>query len=133
MIRETRNMDIVNSILTIPEIWKDIAPEGIDAFDMPYDSDFLYYMANDSDGVIIFHPYRDGLKIHPNFIPDRRGKAAYRAIDESIQSVFERGVTSVYAEINRNLKHVIRCAKALGFSLLESGERDLLVRYKLDA
>lgn len=129
MITLTQDMDRVNSILH--KVWDEIA-DG-EPFDVPSILGVAYYLVNDGDGVICFHPFRDGLKIHPTILPEKRGKLAYQAIEESIQQAFEHGWITIYAEIPTRLKHVIRCAKTLGFNLLESGERDLLVRRKLDS
>lgn len=128
MITETRDMATVNEILRHPDIWKHITPEGIEPFDTPYFAHYIYHLVNDGDGVIIFHEFRDGLKIHPAILPSKRGKMAYQAVEDSIQIMFRRGVSNIYCEIEPKLKHVIRFAKALGFKLLESGDRDLLVR-----
>lgn len=129
MITLTQDMEMVNSILH--KVWTEIA-EG-EPFDVPPIFGVAYYLVNDGDGVICFHPFRDGLKIHPTILPEKRGKLAYQAIEESIQQAFEHGWTSIYAEIPTRLKHVIRFAKDLGFNLLESGERDLFVRRRLDS
>lgn len=132
MITQTYNMDIVNSILSHPDIWKDIAPD-VEPFEVAYMPYVLYFVMNDGDGVILFHRFRDSIKIHPNVLPDKRGKAAYNAIDEACQEMFSRGYDCIYAEIDRKLVHVIRCAKVLGFNLLESNQRDLFVRRNLDS
>ena len=132
MISNTRNMDLVNSILCMPEIWKDIAPEGVEYFDSPYMPELIYHLVNECDGVIIYHGFRDGLKIHPNIIKAKRGKDTFRAIEQSIQMVL-KDCNVVYAEIDRELRHVTWLARQLKFSLLERGSRDLYVRRKLDA
>ena len=129
MIRLTHDMDVVNSILH--KVWGEI-DEG-DPFDVPSLLGVAYYVVNEGDGIICFHPFRDGLKIHPNILPEKRGKLAYEAIEESIQRAFDHGWLTIYAEIPARLKHVLRCAKDLGFNLLESGERDLFVRRRLDS
>ncbi len=131
-VSETRNMDLVTSILWTPTIWENIAPDGVERFPVPYDDDCTYYLVNETDGVIIFHPFRDGLKIHPNIVPEKRGKVAYRAIEKAIRAVFEAGYDSVYAEVDNHLMHVIWCAKALGFKTLQKGNRELMVRRNLD-
>ena len=133
MITRTFNMVMVNSILTHPDIWKHIAPIGVDPFDSPYKPDVLYYLVNDGDGIITFHKYRDGIKIHPNILPSKRGKQAYIAIEESIKLMFDTGWHSIYAEIDPRLRHVTMAARHLGFRLLESGDRDLFVRRKLNS
>ena len=132
MITETNNMDIVNSILSHPDIWPEISPD-IPPFDVAYMPDVLYFLMNEADGVVIFHSFRDSVKIHPNVLPKYRGKAAYEAVNEAIEEMFSRGYPCIYAEIDRKLTHVIRFAKALGFNLLESNDRDLLVRRNLDS
>ena len=133
MIRQTFDMDAINSILHHPDIWKDIAPDGCEPFDTPYCPDILYYLVNDGDGVITVHPFRDSCKVHPNFPMNRRGKVAYDAVEEVCQKLFDLGYPSIYAEIDRKLRHVTLFARQLGFRLLESGNRDLFIRRNLDS
>ncbi|MCH8134755.1 MAG: hypothetical protein IIB77_02105 [Proteobacteria bacterium] len=133
MISLTTNMDAVNAILQHPDIWPDIAG-GIAPFDTPFLPHVLYFLVNDGDGVITFHDYRDGLKIHPNILPSKRGKLAYDAVEEAVQTVFSRGCPCVYAEIPRLLRNVTLFARQLGFNLLETGKAvDLFVRRNLDS
>lgn len=131
MISQTTNMDLVNSILQTPDIWRAISPAGVEPFDSEYMSDCLYFVVNEADGVIIYHEYRDGLKIHPNIIPSRRGKKAFAAIEQSIQWVFDYNCRHIYAEIDPKLKHITWLARQLDFVLLERNDRDLFVRRKL--
>ena len=130
MITQTQNMDLVNSILRHKDIWSDIS-DGMPAFDTPYVPGVIYFLVNETDGVILFHPFRDGLKLHPNFPKKYRGKVAYDAIESAIQSVI-KDYQTIYCEIDVELKHIIRCARHLGFNHLESGDRLLLVRRHLD-
>ena len=131
MIRQTFDMDQVNMILTHPDIWKDIAPDSMAPFNVPYVSDVVYFIVNDGDGVIVFHGFRDGLKIHPNILPSKRGRLAYIAVEESIQCMFDKGCACIYAEIDPQLRHVTLFARQLGFRLLESGDRNLFIRRRL--
>lgn len=133
VITLTYNMAIVNSILQHPDIWKDIAPEGVVPFDICAVPGVVHFLVNDGNGVISFQQFRDGVKIHPNIVPSKRGKRAYAAIEESIQLAFESGCPCIYAEIEPRLKHVSMLARKLGFNLLESGERDLFIKRKLDS
>lgn len=133
MIRQVFDMDAVNLVLTHPDIWKDIAPQFAQPFDAPYLPCVLYFLVNDGDGVIMFHPFREGLKIHPNILPSKRGRVAYIAVEESIQAMFEDGCPCIYAEIDRKLRHVALFARQLGFRLLESAGRDLFIRRNLDS
>ena len=105
----------------------------MDPFDSPYKADVLYYIVNDGDGIITFHPFRDGLKIHPSILPSKRGKHAYQAVEEAIKLMFDSGWMHIYAEIDPRLRHVTLFARQLGFKLLESGDRDLFVRRKLNS
>ena len=133
MIRQTYDMEQVNMVLAHPDIWKDIAPDNAAPFDAPYLPHVTYFMVNDSDGVIMFHPFRDGVKIHPNILPSKRGRIAYIAVEEACQSMFNAGHLSIYAEIDPKLRHVTLFARRLGFRLLELGDRDLFIRRKLDS
>lgn len=137
VIEETRDMAFVNSIIGQPDIWACVAPDWEPVFDLPYDPECLYFKANNGEGVIIFHPFLDGLKIHPNFPKKYRGKRANDAIEQSIQTLFSEGVRSIYAEIAVEFVHAIRLAKQLGFKVFTSPEwvtdRQLLVRHRLDS
>ena len=133
MIRQTFDMDQVNMVLTHPDIWKVIAPDFLQPFDTAYLPNVIYLMVNDGDGVIMFHPFRDGLKIHPNILPSKRGRLAYIAVEQSIQKMFDNGYVNIYAEIDPKLRNVIMFARRLGFRLLESGDRDLFIRRRLNS
>ena len=129
MIYQTFDMEAVNAVLTHPDIWEEIG--GGELTELPYVPCCLYFLMD--GGVIIFHPYGDGMKIHANVIPEKRGKHAYDAVEQSIQEMFRRGHRNIYAEIDVNLRHVYRFAKHLGFRLLHRGERDVLIRRRWDA
>ena len=133
MIRQTFDMEQVNMVLAHPAIWKNIAPVNSVPFDAPYLPNVVYFMVNDGDGVIMFHPFRDGMKFHANILPAKRGRIAYIAGEEAIQAMFDAGHISIYAEVDRKLRHVSLYARHLGFRLLESGARDLFIRRRLDS
>lgn len=133
MIRETHDMDTVNSILQHPDIWADIAPRGTLPFDIGFVPGVMHHLVGDGDGVISYHLFRDGVKIHPNILPSKRGKQAYDAVEESIQMVFADAAQIIYCEIDPRLRHVIMFARALGFKWIEGGVREIYVRYKLDS
>lgn len=129
MIYQTYDMEAVNAILGHPAIWDEISTVPI--FDVPYMPECVYFLMD--GGVIIFHPFADGMKIHANILPEKRGKLAYDAVDEACKEMFRRGYHSIYCEIDVRLRHVMRFAKHLGFRLLHRGERDVLVRRRMDA
>jgi len=133
LIQITENMEIVNSIYHHPQIWPDIVPDGVEMFDVPYQPNLLYLLVNECDGVIVLHSFRDGYKIHPNFLPEKRGKTAYEAIDQAVRFMFETGANVIYAEIDPKLRHVTRCAVHNQFLLLERNERHLYARRKLNS
>ncbi len=120
-LAETTDMTLVNPILY--EIWDEVWPDT-DKFDVPYRQECTYFLGG--TGVVIFHPFRDGVKIHPNFI--LRGKRAYEVIEAAVQEMFRRGHNSIYAEIDVNLRHVQHAAAHLGFERLEAGKRILYRR-----
>lgn len=132
MIELTRDMMAVNRILMDENVWPDIAPADVLPFHTTEVLDGLYFLVNDGDGVIIYHPFRDGMKIHPNFLLEKRGALAYKAIQESVQAIFAHGYSSIYAEIDKALRHVRFTAVSLQFTLLEKGSRYLYVRRSLN-
>lgn len=131
VITPTCDMEIINPILR--HIWKDIAPVGVEPFDVPYSKDVTYFLVNDCDGVIVFHRFRDGVKIHPNILPHKRGKSAYNAVEDSIVLMFDNNWPCIYAEIDPKLRHVVMFARQLGFRLLERSDRDLFIRRNLNS
>lgn len=131
MITLTEDMEVVNSILQNAEIWKDIADEGVAPFDIPHKPELLYYLVNKTEGVIIVHTFREGCKIHPNILPDKRGVSAYKAVEEVCQELFALGIPSIYAEIDRQLKHVSLFARHLGFKMIGLRDRGLFIRTNL--
>ncbi len=133
MIRLTYDMDIVNVILQHPDIWKNVAPAGVQPFDIYTLPNIMHFLVNDGDGVIIVHPFRDSCKIHPAILPEKRGKLAYDAVENACQFMFDWGYSSIYAEIDPKLKHVTLFARQMGFKLIESNDRDLFVRRRLDS
>jgi len=132
MIAQTVDMEIVSEILSHPDIWPNIAPPGVEPFAMPYLPGVTYFLVNHTDGLIAFHQFRDGVKIHPNILPEKRGKLAYDAVEESIQVMFSQ-YRNIYAEISKELVHVIRFAKALKFKTIETGDRIIMIRRRLDS
>ena len=131
MITRTFNADLVNSILSDPVIWEAISP--VPYFESPHLPECLYFMVNEGDGVIIAHPFRDSLKLHPNILPKYRGRIGYQAIEDTCQELFAMGYPCIYVEIDRSLRHIALCARQLGFKLLESNERDIFIRRNLDS
>lgn len=107
----------LNQILHHPDIWPEISG-GVEPFYVEPLDDWEYVWCE--GGVIIFHPYRDGMKIHPNFLPDYRGKKAFEEIERTLQKY-----SRVYAEIDKDLRHVNWAARFMGFRLIETGERNL--------
>lgn len=132
MIQLTEDMETINELLHDPDVWPAIAPVGVKPFDFGIVPGVLFYLVNDGDGAIMFHHFRDGWKIHTAFPIAKRGKLAYEAIEQSIQAMFADGWVNIYAEIDRDLRHVRHAAVALGFKLIERGERNLYVRRNLD-
>lgn len=132
MISQTFDMELVNDIFHHPDIWQDIVPAGVSVFDVPYMPGVVYFLVNHTEGVIAFHPFMDGVKIHPNILPINRGKKAYQAVEESIVFMLKEH-RNIYAEISAELKHVIRFAKHLQFKVIDTGDRVLLIRRRMDS
>jgi len=128
MIDLTHDMVAVNRILMDDAVWPDIAPEGAPPVFMKELPEAIYFLVNRGDGVIIYHPFRDGMKIHPNFLLEKRGGTAYKGIQESIEAMFSWGYPILYAEIDRKLRHVRFTAVSLKFKLIEKSDRYLYQR-----
>lgn len=121
------DIDVINSILQHPDIWENIAGD-VEPFDTPFMHEHAYFIIGDNQGLVIYHKFLDGVKIHTNILPEKRHGASYEAINETMQHIFDLGITRIYAEIDDKFPNVIKAAIVNGFSMLSSDERNLFVK-----
>lgn len=122
IIRETKNIEEIKSILCHPEIFNRIKGNhyiDADNFIPPLD-DVLYFGGYDDGifGVSCFHSYRDGLKFHPNVLPSYRLKYGRDFVKLSLSMV----KCKIYIEIPKERKRLFNLAEKLGFDSISNNK-----------
>lgn len=122
IIRETKDIQEIKSVLCHPAIYPrikgDLSLEP-DDFIPPMD-DVLYLGGYDNTifAVTCFHPFRDGLKFHPNVLPEYRLRYARDFARKCLLMV----QCEVYAEVPLEFKKAINFAKKLGFDSIANNK-----------
>ena len=122
IIRETKDVDEIKKILCHPEIFPRIAGDTEitpEEFEPPL-NDVLYLGGYDGDmfAVSCFHSFRDGLKFHPNVLPEYRLRYA-RIFAKQCLSMLK---CTIYAEVPLEFKRAINFAKKLGFDSIANNK-----------
>jgi len=122
IIRETKDIEEIKSILCHPEIFPRISGDcGLTAkkFEPPLEG--VIYLGGYEDGIFAvscFHCFRDGLKFHPNVLPEYRLRYA-RIFAKQCLSMLK---CEVYAEVPLKYKRAINFAKKLGFDSIANNK-----------
>lgn len=115
IVKPTKDIDEIKRILCHPDIFRnicgdyDIKPEEF----IPPMKDVVYLGGYDREifAVSCFHPFKDGLKFHPNVLPKYRLQHAKDFVKQSITMVKCR----LYIEIPKKRKRLFNLAHKLGF------------------
>lgn len=122
IIRETKDIEEIKRVLCHPEIFPRIAGDcGLtpEEFEPPLDAAF--YIGGYEDkifAVSCFHPFRDGLKFHPNVLPKYRLRCARDFARKCLLMV----QCEIYAEVPLEFKRAINFAKKLGFDSIANNK-----------
>ncbi len=115
IIRQTTNQDEIKKILFHPAIYPNIS-EGIEldfnTTDFPTDN--AWYLGGYNDDIFAvscFHSFQDGLKFHPNILPEFRRKYARDFVKRCLDMVKCR----IYIEIPTKRKELFNFARKFGF------------------
>lgn len=119
MIEETKDYELIKSIVTEPRVWATVAEDGHDREAWEPDLSQGWLVAKDEDGEIIglytVHAHNSiTLEIHPFVLPEFRGAEAYQSGKEVLQWIkaktkYQKVVCSIPV-IYRNVKlFAMRC------------------------
>ncbi len=116
IIRETKDTEEIKSILCHKDIFGYIS-EGAEVKPKDYNPplDEIIYIGGYENGKIFalacFHPFKDGLKFHPNVLKSYRLKYGRRFVSYTVNML----KCKLYIEIPRNRKDLFNFATKLGF------------------
>lgn len=116
IIKQTTNQDDIKKILFDPDIYPYVSGGkslDFDEVDFPIDG-YVYLGGYDNESIFAlscFHPFMDGLKFHPNVLPEYRFKYGRDFVKQTAFML----KCPVYAEIPKNRKSLINLATKIGF------------------
>ena len=120
---ETIDVEEIKSVLCHPEIYPCISQDGnptADEYEPPMN---VRYVGGYVDGVImgimIYHPYKDGLKCHVQVLPAFREKYA-KEFGRIVLNFGEAKNAIIYADIPTCYPNVLAFAKGFGFEITGS-------------
>ncbi len=121
IVRETKNIEDIKSVLCHPEIYDCIATDespSIKEFEPPLDNQVYVggYVEGDIMAVMAYHKFRDGLELHIQVLPEFRRKYA---IEFGERALMFRGRKPLYATIPDLYKNVLEYALSFGFEVIE--------------
>ena len=115
----TENRLIIESVLRHPEIYPLISEGAPDDFEIPIVNNlFLAGYKQGLVGIACFHPFMDGMKYHPNVLPEQR-KYAHEFIRRTLESL----IVPIYCEVPERLENL---AKYHGFEEISRDEKILM-------
>lgn len=115
-VRQTTDIDEIKSILCHDDIFNDIS-EGLDVKPEDYEpplADTIYIGGYEKDKIFAlacFHPFRDGLKYHPNVLKSHRQSHGRRFVSYTVTML----KCCIYIEIPETRKDLFNLATKLGF------------------
>ncbi len=127
IIRRTVNQDEIKEILFHPDIYKDIS-EGVELNnDISFPVDSVLYIGGYSNKIFAlscFHSFQDGVKFHPNVLPEFRRMYARDFVKRCLDVV----KCKIYIEIPTRRKELFNFARKFGFVPMSSKDNKMLMR-----
>lgn len=117
--KQTTNIEDIKAVLCDPAIYDTITDDNsplVDDFEPPISDDYTYiagYLDDKIIGVVVYHSYLDGNKVHVQVLPEYRKEYARKFVE---QSLLFKGTLPLYAEIPDLYKNV------LDFAILNHGK-----------
>lgn len=130
IVSKTTDVNEIKSVLCHPDIYPEIS-EGVDLdpedIKIPFEG-WAYVGGYDKEiiGVSCFNCFRDGLKIHPNVLPEYRLKYGRDFVRLCISMVN----CPLYAEIPNHRKRLLNLATKLGFDSIENNSAKTLMKLR---
>lgn len=125
-VRETTDVKEIKAVLCHPQIYPCISQDGnpIEEFEPPMTARYVGgYVDGEIMGIMIYHPYKDGLKCHIQVLPEFREKYA-KAFGRIALNFGEAKNAIIYADIATCFSNVIAFAQWLGFEKTGSIKND---------
>ena len=126
-IRETTDIEEIKSVLCHPEIYPCISQDGNPTareFEPPMNVSYIGgYIDGEIMGIMIYHPYKDGLKCHIQVLPEFRKKYA-KEFGRIALNFGEAKNAIIYADIPTCYPNVLAFAKKVGFEITGSIKDD---------
>lgn len=130
MLKRTFDEDVIRSILTHEDIFKNIGGKDDKNFPIPIDEENHYLVFE--GGLFIFHKEGDAWKCHANVLKRSR-EHALEAGEKALEYAFnELKAETLTATIPTRFPNVYRYARRLGFNLdkTENEKYQLSLRYE---
>ena len=124
IVRETNDIQEIKQVLCHPDIYPLISDDNspsVDEFIPPFKG--VFYVAGYAPeliGISCFHWFRDGMKFHPNVLPQFRSKYA----DEFVTKSLDMFHKPIYVEVPDKL---VRFSKKHGFRIIENNESNKIM------
>lgn len=119
-VYETQDIDEIKSVLCHPQIYPCISHDGCPTskeFEPPMNVRYLGgYIDGQIIGLMIYHPYKDGLKCHIQVLPEFREHAkefGRIVLDEAKNAI-------IYADVPTCYPNVVSFAEGFGFEITGS-------------
>jgi RimJ/RimL family protein N-acetyltransferase len=124
LIERTFNADLVKRVLTLPEMWRTIAEDGVEPEDFEPDMNGELWLAIWDDmeiiGVFNLHSWtRTNAQIHAHVIPNHRKKYSKKAGGVALRYIYDKypminKINAVIPVIYRNVRNF---TEGFGFRL----------------
>ena len=112
MIAETKDSELIRSIVTLPELWETIAEDGVSLESWKPDLNEGWLISSDDKGFVgiyNIHPTNGvTLQIHPMMPKSTRGKRAYGSAQEVLRWIF---TTTKYQKVVCEIPVIYRNVK----------------------
>ena len=130
LIKRTEDQEEIKAILLHESIYPHISGGAVLDFDtVTFPTETAVYIGgyDDDENIVAlscFHDFKDGLKFHPNVLPDARRRYARKFIKHTANMV----QCPLYIEIPKARKELFNQAKKFGFESLTTSEDKIIMR-----
>ena len=121
ILRETKNINEINTVLHHPDIKQRISSDNTPEVETPITEPYRYIVGEVDEviGLIILHPFRDGLEVHYQVLPEYRNDYAISFAQAGIEHL--KG-NVLYGLVPTYHQNVIAFDKSVGFEHVDTIE-----------